>query len=77
MAMNLKTINAMAERRLEICRECDHWHGAVARCKLCGCFMHGKARFPRSKCPAGKWGPESLRDAPTPEPSDKSASPEP
>jgi hypothetical protein len=54
----LKSKSAMSERRLEICSECEHLNKTLMQCKKCGCFMHGKSKFPSASCPVGKWGPE-------------------
>ena len=45
------------ERRLAVCRSCDHLLSGV--CQKCGCYVELRAAFKRSKCPdaAGKrWG---------------------
>ena len=43
------------EKRLEICRACDHFKPAVQQCSKCGCFMQLKTTLHRAKCPVGKW----------------------
>ena len=42
-------------RRIEICKGCEHLHSLGMNCELCGCFVHVKARFKMFHCPAGKW----------------------
>ncbi len=44
---------AEQERRLAICRGCQHWTGR--RCLLCGCFGKLKTRLATESCPIGKW----------------------
>ena len=41
--------------RLEICKQCEHFEPVLQRCKLCGCLMYIKVRFPQAKCPDGRW----------------------
>ena len=54
----IKGIEAMAARRMKICRECPDWDAKFRRCKACGCFLQAKVRVPQSRCPRGKWGRE-------------------
>jgi hypothetical protein len=54
----LKAKNEMSERRLSICKECEHLNQKLVQCKKCGCFMHAKVKFHSSSCPIGKWGAE-------------------
>lgn len=58
---SMRALNEMAEERLAICRSCNRFDAILARCRKCGCFMHGKARFPGAKCPIGLWGKEDIR----------------
>lgn len=51
--------NRLAESRLVICRECEHFVHATTQCKKCGCFMKFKALWANSKCPIGKWQAEN------------------
>jgi Flp pilus assembly protein TadD len=41
------------QRRLEICRACEHHTGL--RCRVCGCFTTLKTRIAHEECPLGKW----------------------
>ncbi len=47
------------ERRLEICRACEHWDSEAfnrtGRCLKCGCSTWAKIRLATEKCPIGKW----------------------
>ena len=45
----------VVEKRLDMCRECEHFVPGSNRCKKCGCGMDGKARFLASECPIGNW----------------------
>ena len=51
----LRLSKAEKEKRLEICRGCEHYHMLQDRCKLCGCKMAVKAHLKLESCPAGKW----------------------
>ena len=43
------------ERRLTLCRGCEHFIKASSRCSKCGCFMAFKSRLRSAHCPIGKW----------------------
>lgn len=47
------------ERRLAICRSCEHHLPAQNSCRLCGCNLSTKAGWAEQQCPATppKWGP--------------------
>jgi hypothetical protein len=47
--------DAEFERRMAICRGCEHYEND--RCKKCGCFLNLKARLQSEsgQCPVGKW----------------------
>jgi tetratricopeptide (TPR) repeat protein len=50
----LKTVPAETTRaRLQRCGACSHYTGM--RCRVCGCFVHLKARLPHEDCPLGLW----------------------
>ena len=51
----IKLSKAEKEKRLEICKGCEHYHVPQDRCKLCGCKMAVKAHLKLESCPAGKW----------------------
>lgn len=59
----LKTIwtdrKAVSEKRLAICRQCEHFRERGARCEKCGCFMEYKTMMMSAICPVGKWDKES------------------
>jgi hypothetical protein len=47
------------EERIEICRKCEfkNWknNNRSLWCKLCGCYVPGKARIENENCPKGLW----------------------
>lgn len=45
----------IAEKRLEICRNCDKFIKATTQCKECGCIMKLKTKLPNAFCPIHKW----------------------
>lgn len=42
-------------RRLEICRGCEHYDKEGNRCFKCGCFLNFKTAMRSGKCPIDKW----------------------
>lgn len=48
----------VSEKRLEICKECEHYWELLSRCNKCGCIMKFKTLIMHEKCPIDKWGPE-------------------
>jgi len=46
----------VAQKRLDICKGCDHFIKVTAQCKKCSCFMTAKTKLPHAECPIGKWG---------------------
>lgn len=56
VAASLTPDSELAQRRLQICRECDQWDGS--RCRKCGCFTALKVRLKGEACPIGKWSKE-------------------
>lgn len=49
----------VSEKRLEICKECEHFRKRNAKCEKCGCFMEYKTMIMSASCPVGKWDKES------------------
>lgn len=45
----------VADERLKICNECEHFQKDNSRCKKCGCFMNYKSLIMSSSCPINKW----------------------
>ena len=38
------------DRRMEICKGCEHFRELTAQCKLCGCFLEAKTRLVGFNC---------------------------
>lgn len=45
----------VAERRLEICKNCEHYFKTTHQCKKCGCIMNLKTKLLHATCPIDKW----------------------
>jgi hypothetical protein len=43
------------KERIKICLVCEHLKQPKNRCGKCGCFIHAKTVFTKSKCPLNKW----------------------
>jgi len=52
-ALTVSGTDVESERRLSICRGCEHFNGT--RCLKCGCFSALKVRLATEHCPIGKW----------------------
>ena len=50
---NVKTPEAMYQRRLSICSACDQLQNGT--CMGCGCLVELRAAYAREKCPFKKW----------------------
>jgi hypothetical protein len=48
----------IADKRLSICKTCEHYEEDTSRCLECGCYMPAKALWPYSNCPIEKWKSE-------------------
>ncbi len=44
-----------SEKRIEICRSCEHLIPSIMQCKKCGCLMKFKTRIKTARCPVDKW----------------------
>ena len=44
------------EKRMAICRQCEHFVPAMQMCSQCKCFMPIKVKISAVKCPVSKWG---------------------
>ncbi len=42
-------------KRLDVCRSCEHLFKPTMTCKKCGCFMRIKASIAIMSCPENKW----------------------
>jgi hypothetical protein len=57
-ASGMKTVDkAEYDRRLAICKACEHYDAKQARCVLCGCRTKYKLRMATESCPLDppKW----------------------
>lgn len=45
----------LAEKRMDICRQCPFYLSMTHQCKKCGCIMNLKTKIRDAKCPIGKW----------------------
>lgn len=45
----------LAEQRMEICRNCEHYIKMTHQCKECGCIMNLKTKLLHADCPLRKW----------------------
>lgn len=52
---NLKITDTDAQKRLNICKECQLFDPSQERCTKCGCRMAVKTYLKAEKCPIGKW----------------------
>lgn len=47
------------DRRMDICRKCDHFVPHSNRCAKCGCYLKSKviskARMQTESCPIDRW----------------------
>jgi hypothetical protein len=45
----------IAEKRLDICKQCPKYISTTHQCKECGCIMNLKVKLPNASCPLHKW----------------------
>lgn len=43
------------DKRMNICKSCEHFFKPTSQCKKCGCLMNLKAKLPHATCPIGEW----------------------
>jgi hypothetical protein len=43
------------DKRLNICKGCDHFIKYTTQCTECKCIMNLKTRLTGASCPIGKW----------------------
>jgi hypothetical protein len=43
------------ERRMDICRDCQHFQESPMKCRKCGCYLNLKTRLETEHCPIQKW----------------------
>lgn len=49
------SVKKEADRRLNICKECEHLSERFMKCKICGCFLKLKVFVPNATCPIERW----------------------
>ena len=42
-------------KRIDICKSCEHFFKPTGSCKKCGCFVRIKAKISTLNCPIDKW----------------------
>jgi hypothetical protein len=42
-------------KRMDICRGCEHFNKEATQCNSCGCYLNVKATWNSEKCPLDKW----------------------
>lgn len=50
---DVKTAQAIYERRLQVCKECDYLE--TGTCLACGCYVELRAAVKKNRCPYKKW----------------------
>ena len=50
---DIKAQNALYQKRLAVCKECDRLHEGT--CLSCGCYVELRAAVKSSKCPNKRW----------------------
>lgn len=49
---------AEKNRRMDICRTCEHFQATLAQCGICGCFLEAKTRLVGFHCALDEIGEE-------------------
>lgn len=52
---NKYTDQTVANKRLDLCKQCPELIKLTSQCKQCGCFMVAKTKLEGAVCPIGKW----------------------
>jgi len=54
---NLKIVadKELADKRMEVCKSCEHFVKFTTQCKRCGCITKLKTKLANQHCPLGKW----------------------
>lgn len=50
---DIRTDEALYEKRLSLCRECDRLLDGM--CRACGCFVELRAAIGKNVCPYSRW----------------------
>jgi Family of unknown function (DUF6171) len=48
------------QRRMDICKKCEHFSDMLHQCELCGCFLEAKTRIKAFHCALDQIGKEPL-----------------
>lgn len=60
MSKNFFVPKKIYEKRIAVCKSCDHYFKPTGSCKMCGCFMKIKARISQMDCPKLYWKSNSF-----------------
>lgn len=52
--------DAEKHRRMELCRNCDHFSELLTQCGICGCFLDAKTRLVKFHCALDQIGEHQL-----------------
>lgn len=50
-----RSIPIVAEKRMQICKQCPRFVRLTHQCKECGCIMNIKTKLKDASCPLNKW----------------------
>ena len=50
-----RALPIIAEKRLQICKECPRFVKLTHQCKECACIMNAKVKLEDATCPLNKW----------------------
>ena len=50
-----RALPIIAEKRLQICKECPRFVKLTHQCKECACIMNAKVKLEDAECPLNKW----------------------
>jgi len=45
----------VANERMSICEQCDHFKPMTGQCEICQCYMKLKTTMANMRCPLDKW----------------------
>jgi hypothetical protein len=57
-----RALPLIAEKRLDICKQCPRYVKLTHQCKECGCIMNAKVKLADASCPLNKWN--SIKSVP-------------
>lgn len=50
-----RALDEIKQKRLEICKKCEHFIKLTHQCSKCGCLMDLKTKLRNASCPIDKW----------------------